>query len=156
MHDIGRHSALGARLRNKVNRRYSSHSRNNGSQSCCLLLCSTRTAARKSVVRCIPFRQFPLGIARLGFRTAGTKWTRQLVTQKRLLWITGQTLLRNARIVPLVLVHPEDVGGHTTANPTSLRTPRDFRELEGLHEARRGATYPCRLVLADIHRPQAS
>ena len=35
--------------------------------------------------------------------------------------------------------HPEDVEGHTATNPTSLWTLGDFRALEGLQDAKRGA-----------------
>ena len=68
-------------------------------------------------------------------------------------WVAEQTLRCEVIRVPLVLIFPEDFGGDKETGPSSLWCMQELRDLEGLHEARRGAGFLCQLAGADQKRP---
>ena len=68
-------------------------------------------------------------------------------------WFTEQALQCVVVRIPLLLVFPEDFGGDAVSGPLSLWCTRELRDLEGLHEARRGAGFLCQLAGADVKRP---
>ena len=69
------------------------------------------------------------------------------------LWFAEQALRCEVVRVPMVLTFPEDFGGDSTEGPSSLWCMQEIRDLEGLHEARRGAGFLCQLAGADQRRP---
>ena len=69
------------------------------------------------------------------------------------LWFAEQALRCEVVRVPMVLTFPEDFGGDRTKGPSSLWCMQEIRDLEGLHEARRGAGFLCQLAGADQRRP---
>ena len=66
-------------------------------------------------------------------------------------WIAEQTL--HCPVSKLVLVFPEDLGGDKNAGPSSIWSCREYQLLEGLREARRGASFLCQLSSVDQRRP---
>ena len=68
-------------------------------------------------------------------------------------WFAEQTWRCEVMRIPLVLVFPEDFGGDAVSGPSPLWCMQELRDLEGLHEARRGAGFLCQLAGADLKRP---
>ena len=68
-------------------------------------------------------------------------------------WFAAEALQCEASSVTAVLLFPEDLGGHSVSGPTSPWTLKEWRDLEGLGEARRGSVFWCRFAGADQQRP---
>ena len=66
-------------------------------------------------------------------------------------WIAEQIL--HCPVSKLVLVFPEDLGGDKNSGPSSIWSRREYQLLEGLREARRGASFLCQLSSVDQRRP---
>ena len=66
-------------------------------------------------------------------------------------WIAEQTL--HCPTGKLVLIFPEDLGGDKNDGQSSIWLCREYQLLEGLHEARRGASFLCQLSSVGRCRP---
>ena len=66
-------------------------------------------------------------------------------------WIAEQTL--HCPTGKLVLIFPEDLGADKNDGQSSIWSCREYQLLEGLHEARRGASFLCQLSSVDQCRP---
>ena len=68
-------------------------------------------------------------------------------------WFTEQAVRCEVSRVHVVLLFPEDLGGDNTEGPSSLWCMQEIRDLDGLHEARRGAGFLCQLAGVERRRP---
>ena len=66
-------------------------------------------------------------------------------------WVAEQAL--HCRTCRLVLLFPEDLGGHSSDGPASVWQTKEFMLLESLNEARRGGAFLCQLSEVDQRRP---
>ena len=69
------------------------------------------------------------------------------------MWFAAEAFQCEASSVTAVLLFPEDLGGHSLSGPTSPWSLKEWRDLEGLGEARRGSAFWCRFAGADQQRP---
>ena len=70
-----------------------------------------------------------------------------------LLWCAEQALCCKTKAVGLNIIFPEDLGGQQSEGPSSLWVLREIQLLEGIHDARRAAGYPCQFTRTDYKRP---
>ena len=68
-------------------------------------------------------------------------------------WFAAEALECKTRAVSAVLLFPEDLAGHSVSGPASPWCLKEWRELDGLGEARRGSAFSCRFAGADQQRP---
>ena len=66
-------------------------------------------------------------------------------------WVAEQAL--HCRTCRLVLLFPEDLGGHSSDGPASVWQTKEFMLLESLNEARRRGAFLCQLSEVDQRRP---
>ena len=59
----------------------------------------------------------------------------------------------SVRKVGIILVFPEDLGGHIRQGPASIWDLQELRRLDGSCDVQRGAAYMCCLASADSRRP---
>ena len=65
----------------------------------------------------------------------------------------AQSARCKVRRVGLVLLFPEDFGGHVRDGPASPWSSREFQDLEGSSDVRRGSAFLCQLASTDQRRP---
>ena len=68
-------------------------------------------------------------------------------------WFAEQSLLCSARLVALLFVFPEIFGGHHRDGPASPWALQEWRQLQSVDDARRGAAFLCRLAESEYRRP---
>ena len=68
-------------------------------------------------------------------------------------WFAAQSARCKVRRVGLVLMFPEDLGGHVRDGPASPWSSREFQELESACDVRRGSAFLCQLASTDQRRP---
>ena len=65
----------------------------------------------------------------------------------------AQSARCTVRRVGMVLIFPEDFGGHVRDGPASPLSSREFQELECACDVRRGSAFLCQLASTDQRRP---
>ena len=68
-------------------------------------------------------------------------------------WFAAQSARCKVRRVGVVLIFPEDFGGHVRDGPASPWSSREFQDLEGACDVRRGSAFLCQLASTDQRRP---
>ena len=68
-------------------------------------------------------------------------------------WLFEQAVLCTLRKVWVLLVFPEDLGGHVQSGPTTIWSNSHLRRLDGVSDVRRGAAYLCQFAGTESRRP---
>ena len=68
-------------------------------------------------------------------------------------WLFEQAVLCTQRRVWVLLVFPEDLGGHVQSGPTTIWSSSHLRRLDGVSDVRRGAAYLCQFAGTESRRP---
>ena len=97
-------------------------------------------------------RPEPLGLSSL--KPQQTERVRQSNREmEAVLWLAAQSARCKVRRVGMVLIFPEDFGGHVKDGPASPWLSREFQDLEGACDVRRGSAFLCQLASTDQRRP---
>ena len=93
----------------------------------------------------------------LGLSSLSLEETEKIHSANRVLeiaaWVAEQSLQCRSKMIGLILIFPEDLGGHESHGPSSLWVLREFQLLEGTRDVRRAAGYLCQFTPADYKRP---
>ena len=68
-------------------------------------------------------------------------------------WLFEQAVLCAQRKVWVLLVFPEDLGGHVQSGPTSIWSSSHLRRLDGVSDVQRGAAFLCQFAGTESRRP---
>ena len=68
-------------------------------------------------------------------------------------WLLEKATLCTERTVGVLLIFPEDLGGHGHTGPATIWDNMHLRELDGACEVQRGAAFLCQIAGAEYHRP---
>ena len=67
-------------------------------------------------------------------------------------WLAALSARCTSRRVSMVLIFPEDFGGHVRGGPATPRSSREFQDLESACYVRRGSAFLCQLASTDLRR----
>ena len=68
-------------------------------------------------------------------------------------WLLEQATLCSERTVGVLLIFPEDLGGHEHTGPATIWDNMHLRELDGACEVQRGAAFLCQIASTEYRRP---
>ena len=97
-------------------------------------------------------RAEPLGLSSLNPEESD-KVRQSNIQWELVVWLAAQSASCKKRKVGLVLLFPEDFGGHRREGPASPWSAREVLELERACDVRRGAAFLCQLAGTDQRRP---
>ena len=81
------------------------------------------------------------------------KYDNPIVNWRQSSWLAAQSARCKVRRVGMVLIFPEDFGSHVRDGPASPWSSREFQDLEGACDVRRGSAFLCQLASTDQRRP---
>ena len=97
-------------------------------------------------------RQHPLGFPEL-HPEAQQKTLRSNAESEVCCWFLDQAAHCSPRLVYVLLVFPEDLGGDSESGPASLWDFLEVRAVDGVNDIQRGAAYLCQLAGSKHRRP---
>ena len=97
-------------------------------------------------------RQHPLGFPEL-HPEARDKTLHSNAESEVCCWFLEQAAQCSSRLVKVLFVFPEDLGGDAESGPSSLWDSLDVRAVDGVNDIQRGAAYHCQLAGSNQRRP---
>ena len=97
-------------------------------------------------------RDHPLGLTDLSpqFQAKVDQSNREI---EIITWLLEQATLCTERTVGILLIFPEDLGGHKHSGPATIWSNTHLRKLDGACEVQRGAAFLCQIAGTEYRRP---